>query len=107
MGYCMNNDNRQEYQKIADELRQIRQILAHINHLDKKQCDFTQANAFVYQAKTKDFMAVTAVSFIPLELLYALDHQKNLLVNNTMYLANGLPTNNVLLWGARGTGKSS
>lgn len=36
-----------------------------------------------------------------------LDKQKNILLKNTMLFANGKPSNNVLLWGARGTGKSS
>ena len=35
------------------------------------------------------------------------DKQKNILLKNTMLFASGKPSNNVLLWGARGTGKSS
>ena len=36
-----------------------------------------------------------------------IDKQKNILLKNTMLFASGKPSNNVLLWGARGTGKSS
>ena len=36
-----------------------------------------------------------------------IDKQKNILLKNTMLFAAGKPSNNVLLWGARGTGKSS
>jgi len=36
-----------------------------------------------------------------------LDRQKNLISRNTRQFLRGLPANNVLLWGARGTGKSS
>lgn len=36
-----------------------------------------------------------------------LDRQKNLISRNTRQFLLGLPANNVLLWGARGTGKSS
>jgi len=35
------------------------------------------------------------------------DKQKNILLKNTILFASGKPSNNVLLWGARGTGKSS
>jgi len=36
-----------------------------------------------------------------------LDRQKNLIIRNTRQFLSGLPANNVLLWGSRGTGKSS
>ncbi|MCP4429879.1 MAG: ATP-binding protein, partial [Gammaproteobacteria bacterium] len=40
------------------------------------------------------------------ELLHV-DRQKNLLTRNTAQFIRGKPANNALLWGARGTGKSS
>ena len=40
------------------------------------------------------------------ELLH-IERQKNLLTQNTTQFLNGDPANNALLWGARGTGKSS
>ncbi|MFN2350266.1 MAG: DUF815 domain-containing protein, partial [Thioalkalivibrio sp.] len=40
------------------------------------------------------------------DLLY-IERQKTLLVRNTRQFLKRLPANNVLLWGARGTGKSS
>ena len=39
--------------------------------------------------------------------LYHIEEQKKKLLQNTMLFAQGKPSNNVLLWGARGTGKSS
>ncbi len=36
-----------------------------------------------------------------------IDRQKNLIDSNTRQFLQGLPANNVLLWGSRGTGKSS
>ena len=36
-----------------------------------------------------------------------LNYNKEQLYNNTLQFAKGFPANNVLLWGARGTGKSS
>ncbi|MEK0363740.1 ATP-binding protein [Pseudomonas sp. CBC3] len=39
--------------------------------------------------------------------LVGIDRQRELLANNTRQFVSGLPANHVLLWGARGTGKSS
>ncbi len=39
--------------------------------------------------------------------LLNIDKQKEVLFKNTEQLVNGLPANDVLLWGSRGTGKSS
>lgn len=42
-----------------------------------------------------------------LEDLQGIDRQKSLLAQNTVQFLRGLPANNALLWGSRGTGKSS
>ena len=42
-----------------------------------------------------------------LDDLIGVDRQKQLLEANTSQFVRGLPANNALLWGARGTGKSS
>lgn len=39
--------------------------------------------------------------------LIGIDRQRELLSNNTRQFVSGLPANHVLLWGSRGTGKSS
>lgn len=44
---------------------------------------------------------------VSLDNLLHVDAQKKSLVQNTQQLLAGLPANNALLWGARGTGKSS
>ena len=46
-------------------------------------------------------------SDIQLKDLLNIDYQKEILVTNTEQFLSGLPCNNALLWGARGTGKSS
>ena len=65
------------------------------------------ANAFVWQAQDKVFQPVLKVNRIPLGLLKGIDRQQDLLMENTRRFAEGLAANNALLWGARGTGKSS
>jgi hypothetical protein len=44
---------------------------------------------------------------VNLEDLLNIDHQKEILLTNTEQFLADLPSNNALLWGARGTGKSS
>ena len=54
-----------------------------------------------------EFVAESGASATALEDLLGIDEQKRLLVANTAQFVRGLPANNALLWGARGTGKSS
>ena len=42
-----------------------------------------------------------------LDELLGVEKQKEIMVNNTRQFLKGLPANNALLWGSRGTGKSS
>ena len=44
---------------------------------------------------------------LTLDDMLCIDRQKSELIRNTRQLLHGLPANNALLWGARGTGKSS
>lgn len=44
---------------------------------------------------------------IRLDDLIGIDRQRELLASNTRQFVSGLPANHVLLWGSRGTGKSS
>lgn len=50
---------------------------------------------------------VKHLSAIRLADLQCLDRQKAIITRNTRQFLHGLPANNVLLWGPRGTGKSS
>ena len=47
------------------------------------------------------------VNRVPIGLLRGIDRVRDILLANTERFAAGLPANNVLLWGARGTGKSA
>ena len=50
---------------------------------------------------------VTQLSDIRLEDLKCIDRQKQAIITNTQQFLHTYPANNVLLWGPRGTGKSS
>lgn len=53
------------------------------------------------------FVAVRQPTGVALADLHGIDDQRAVLERNTRQFVRGLPCNNALLWGARGTGKSS
>ena len=63
--------------------------------------------AYVWQAERSALEPVERVAAIAIDLLKAIDHVRDILLENTRRFAMGLPANNALLWGARGMGKSS
>ena len=69
--------------------------------------DLSAAGAFVWDAESGSLRPVPAVNRVEIELLRGVDHARDTLLANTERFAKGLPANNVLLWGARGMGKSS
>jgi uncharacterized protein len=69
--------------------------------------DTTAADAFVWHPKGHRLNPVPHVNRVALALLRGVDRVRDTLAENTARFAAGLPANNVLLWGARGMGKSS
>lgn len=69
--------------------------------------DLDQHSAYVWEAKSLTVKPVPHVSRIPLYFLCGIDRNVSQLLQNTQQFANGYAANNVLLWGARGMGKSS
>ncbi|MEW5703278.1 MAG: ATP-binding protein [Pseudomonadota bacterium] len=65
------------------------------------------ADAFIWHADSGEMEGVAAVNRVAIDLLRGIDSQKKALLENTRRFAQGFPANNALLWGARGTGKSS
>jgi predicted AAA+ superfamily ATPase len=51
--------------------------------------------------------AVKVTDFTRLDELLGVEEQKEIMVSNTRQFLAGLPANNALLWGSRGSGKSS
>ena len=65
------------------------------------------AEAFVWHPSPPRLAPVPRVSRVDIGLLKGVDRQKQVLLDNTLRFARGLPANNAMLWGARGMGKSS
>jgi predicted AAA+ superfamily ATPase len=86
--------------RIADALERLAPSGAAVN-------DLNAADAFVWHADREWLEPVPSVNRVPLGLLRGIDRVRDILLENTERFAAGLPANNVLLWGARGTGKSA
>lgn len=71
------------------------------------EADYDAADAFVWHAGTSTLQPVPRVNRVEMVLLHGIDRVRDILVDNTVRFARGLPANNALLWGARGMGKSS
>lgn len=69
--------------------------------------DLDAADAFVWHADPDWLEPVPQVNRVEIQLLKGIERQREQLLDNTRRFARGLPANNALLWGARGTGKSS
>lgn len=88
-------------------LTRIAEALERISPPNNALVDLNSANAFIWQPENETLRAVTEVSRVPLALLQGVDHQREILLANTLQFARGNPANNALLWGARGMGKSA
>ena len=64
------------------------------------------ADAFVWHPPAR-LSPVPKVSRVEIALLQGVERQRDILLENTLRFARGLPANNAMLWGARGMGKSS
>ncbi len=67
----------------------------------------TGADGFVWQPEGGRLAPVAAIARVSIGQLQGIAAQKRLLLENTRRFAAGHPANNAMLWGARGTGKSS
>ncbi len=69
--------------------------------------DWSAAHAWVWQSHNQTLKPVAHTGALPLDLLVGITPQLDTLRANTRQFAQGYAANNALLWGSRGTGKSS
>ena len=97
----INND------KTTFLLERIANALDRLAPPEKKIDNLDKSEGFVYDSKTGLIRPIEGINRIPISLLQGIEPQKKLLLDNTLNFSQNLTANNALLWGARGTGKSS
>jgi len=93
-----------------DELRALQRIAQAVEKLGPQpapKIDVKVADAYVWDAETKNLLPVLETYHVQLALLQGIDQARDTLLANTLQFAKGYSANNALLWGARGMGKSS
>jgi len=86
-------------ERIADALERLAPAVA-------PEPDFAAARLYRYDLDPPRFIAAPDYA-LPADLLVGVERQKARFSENLRRFALGLPANNALLWGVRGTGKSS
>jgi len=69
--------------------------------------DWNTTYAAIWRQRKEYLRPVKQIDPVSLEQLLGIEKQKQQLIDNTLRFISGQPANNALLWGARGTGKSS
>ncbi|MGE0420440.1 MAG: ATP-binding protein [Acetobacteraceae bacterium] len=94
-------------QRLLDVATRIAEALERLAPPPVPPLDLDVADAFVWHPNPPHLAPVPRVSRVDIALLKGVDRQKQILMDNTLRFARGLPANNAMLWGARGMGKSS
>ena len=90
-----------------DFLERIANALERMAPPEKKINKLDESEGFIYESKTGLIRPIDNINRVAINLLQGIIPQKTLLLENTINFSNSLPANNALLWGSRGTGKSS
>ena len=94
-------------QALNEKLERLIEAVSRLAPAQAPAADFAAADCFVWDAEQGWPAPVARVSRVDLSLIRGVDRVRDILLDNTQRFAAGLPANNVLLWGARGMGKSS
>jgi len=100
----MNDDTARQ---IMDKIEELTRAVEYLGGPRKVANDLSVADCFVWEPKTAWLQPVPRPNRIELALIKGVDHVRDILQDNTERFARGYAANNVLLWGARGMGKSS
>ncbi|MBB3658510.1 hypothetical protein FHX15_003757 [Rhizobium sp. BK650] len=90
----------QELKRLADAVERLAGPAPATN-------DWNAADCFVWSPARQYLQPVKRPNRVALKLIRGVDHVRDILHENTVRFAEGFAANNVLLWGARGMGKSS
>jgi predicted AAA+ superfamily ATPase len=93
-------------QDITPLIRRIADALDRLAPAPPAEPDFAAARLYRYDAPTGAFLPAPDYG-LSIDLLVGVERQKQRFSDNLGRFARGLPANHALLWGVRGTGKSS
>ncbi|MGB3540321.1 MAG: ATP-binding protein [Mesorhizobium sp.] len=92
---------------LNDKLDRLIEAVSRLAPAPAPATDLGAADCFVWQADPGYLEPVRKVNRVEIGLIRGVDRVRDILVDNTERFASGFAANNVLLWGARGMGKSS
>jgi predicted AAA+ superfamily ATPase len=92
---------------LAEKLDRLIEVVGRLAPAKPVATDLAAADCFVWSAEQGHLEPVHRVNRVDIGLIRGVDRVRDILIDNTERFAAGLPANNVLLWGARGMGKSS
>ena len=94
-------------ESLAEKLDRLVAAVEKLAPAGVEPTDLSSADCFVWSAEQGVLEPVQRVNRVEIGLIRGVDRVRDILSDNTERFASGLPANNVLLWGARGMGKSS
>ncbi len=94
-------------QRLLAEVSRLADALERLAGPPPAANDWSSADCFVWVPANQRLQPVPRPNRVALSLIRGVDHVRDILHENTLRFAEGYPANNVLLWGARGMGKSS
>ena len=92
---------------LTDKLDRLIAVLERMAPPKPQPVRLDVADCFVWNPDRLAFDPVSKVNRVDISLIRGVDTVRDILFDNTKRFADGLQANNVLLWGARGMGKSS
>ena len=98
---------KNELELLAPMLTRMAEALERIAPSYQFPDNLEDAQGYIWEAQLRKLQKIDEIERLPLSCLEGIEQQKQQLLENSRAFAKGLRANNALLWGARGTGKSS
>ena len=98
---------KNELELLAPMLTRMAEALERIAPSYQFPDNLEDAQGYIWEAQLRKLQKIHEIERLPLSCLEGIEQQKQQLLENSRAFAKGLRANNALLWGARGTGKSS
>jgi uncharacterized protein len=92
---------------LSEKLDRLIAVLERMAPPAPQPVNLESADCFVWNPARLGFDPVNRVNRVDISLIRGVDTVRDILFENTKRFADGMQANNVLLWGARGMGKSS